>query len=170
MEPYCLLKSFEAGLPSQSSVYTLPKRNLRCSDAETYYSTVATCEEIISAKEIQLDNKVYHSYNSRQFPVVIALGVLNGVLIIMITVLTYRQFQSAKCGSFVESDSEDVAHSSSQHQDTDSTHHQNEESSLTYATLEVKHTVNGHRPKRRDVNMDTVYSEIEYREIMIHKC
>ncbi|MBN3325287.1 KV08 protein, partial [Atractosteus spatula] len=40
-------RSFEAGFPTQSCAYNLPKRNLSLSDAGTYYCAVATCGEIL---------------------------------------------------------------------------------------------------------------------------
>ena len=40
-------KSPEAGSPTQSCVYNLPKRNLSLSDAGTYYCAVASCGEIL---------------------------------------------------------------------------------------------------------------------------
>ncbi|XP_045081813.1 uncharacterized protein LOC123492739 [Coregonus clupeaformis] len=40
-------KSSEAGSPTQSCVYNLPKKNLNLSDAGTYYCAVASCGEIL---------------------------------------------------------------------------------------------------------------------------
>ncbi|XP_062305239.1 uncharacterized protein LOC134009676 isoform X1 [Osmerus eperlanus] len=48
-------KSPEAGSPTQSCVYNLPKRNLSLSDAGTYYCAVASCGEILFGNGTMLD-------------------------------------------------------------------------------------------------------------------
>ncbi|XP_024292131.1 uncharacterized protein LOC112260997 [Oncorhynchus tshawytscha] len=48
-------KSPEAGSPTQSCVYNLPKRNLSLSDAGTYYCAVASCGEILFGNRTKLD-------------------------------------------------------------------------------------------------------------------
>uniref|UniRef100_A0A8C7LUH8 Ig-like domain-containing protein n=1 Tax=Oncorhynchus mykiss TaxID=8022 RepID=A0A8C7LUH8_ONCMY len=50
-------KSPEAGSPTQSCVYNLPKRNLSLSDAGTYYCAVASCGEILFGNGTKLDIK-----------------------------------------------------------------------------------------------------------------
>ncbi|MBN3299710.1 KV07 protein, partial [Amia calva] len=47
--------SSEPGLPAQGCVYELPKRNLRSSDAGTYYCAVATCGQILFGNGTRLD-------------------------------------------------------------------------------------------------------------------
>ncbi|XP_064787625.1 uncharacterized protein LOC135510541 isoform X1 [Oncorhynchus masou masou] len=48
----------EAGFPTQSCVYNLPKRNLSLSDAGTYYCAVASCGEILFGNGTKLDIEV----------------------------------------------------------------------------------------------------------------
>ena len=48
-------KSPEAGSPTQSCVYNLPKRNLSLSDAGTYYCAVASCGDIVYGNGTILD-------------------------------------------------------------------------------------------------------------------
>ncbi|XP_072573281.1 uncharacterized protein [Paramormyrops kingsleyae] len=48
-------KSPEAGSPTQSCVYSLPKRNVSLSDAGTYYCAVAMCGEMLFGNGTQLD-------------------------------------------------------------------------------------------------------------------
>ncbi|XP_071187494.1 uncharacterized protein [Salvelinus alpinus] len=48
-------KSPEAGSPTQSCVYNLPKRNLSLSDAGTYYCAVASCGEMLFGNGTKLD-------------------------------------------------------------------------------------------------------------------
>ncbi|XP_067117265.1 uncharacterized protein [Osmerus mordax] len=50
-------KSPEAGSPTQSCVYNLPKRNLSLSDAGTYYCAVFSCGEILFGNGTKLDIK-----------------------------------------------------------------------------------------------------------------
>uniref|UniRef100_A0A4W5P4C1 Ig-like domain-containing protein n=1 Tax=Hucho hucho TaxID=62062 RepID=A0A4W5P4C1_9TELE len=56
-------KTSEAGSPTQSCVYNLPKRNLSLSDAGTYYCAVASCGEILFGDETKLD--IHGKYNIR---------------------------------------------------------------------------------------------------------
>nr|XP_024003510.1 uncharacterized protein LOC111980620 [Salvelinus alpinus] len=51
----------EAGSPTQSYVYNLPKRNLSLSDAGTYYCAVASCGEILFGNWTKLDVECGHS-------------------------------------------------------------------------------------------------------------
>ncbi|CDQ84821.1 unnamed protein product [Oncorhynchus mykiss] len=48
-------RSPEAGSPTQSCVYNLPKRNLSLSDAGTYYCAVSSCGEILFGNGTKLD-------------------------------------------------------------------------------------------------------------------
>ncbi|MBN3305386.1 KV03 protein, partial [Amia calva] len=47
--------SSEPGLPAQGCVYEIPKRNLRSSDAGTYYCAVSTCGQILFGNGTRLD-------------------------------------------------------------------------------------------------------------------
>ncbi|XP_018598088.2 uncharacterized protein LOC108928584 [Scleropages formosus] len=53
-------KSPEAGSPTHSCVYSLPKRNLSCSDAGIYYCAVVTCGDILFGNGTELDIKGAH--------------------------------------------------------------------------------------------------------------
>ncbi|XP_015217293.1 uncharacterized protein [Lepisosteus oculatus] len=167
MELYCLLRrSSEAGLPTQSCIYDLPKSNLSHSEAGIYYCAVATCGEIVFGNGTLHDEAhVYQSHDSRQFLVVLGLGILNGVLVVVIAVLWYGYSQLAHCGCCVESACEHVAHSSSQHTQPDSSQHRNEETStVTYASLEFKHIRTGMGHRRRELNKDTIYSNFMFQQ------
>uniref|UniRef100_A0A3B3S9S4 Novel immune-type receptor 12 n=1 Tax=Paramormyrops kingsleyae TaxID=1676925 RepID=A0A3B3S9S4_9TELE len=48
-------KSPEAGSPTRSCIYSLPKRNLNLSDAGTYYCAVAMCGEILFGNGTKLE-------------------------------------------------------------------------------------------------------------------
>ncbi|XP_066561860.1 uncharacterized protein LOC136750725 [Amia ocellicauda] len=75
--------SSEPGLPAQGCVYELPKRNLRSSDAGTYYCAVSTCGQILFGNGTRLDI----AGPSGLFPLVLALGVSNAVCVLVIAVL-----------------------------------------------------------------------------------
>uniref|UniRef100_A0A4W4H233 Ig-like domain-containing protein n=1 Tax=Electrophorus electricus TaxID=8005 RepID=A0A4W4H233_ELEEL len=56
-------KSSEAGAPTQSCVYMLPKRNLRLSDAGTYYCAVTACGQILIGNGTKLE--IYGTFRFR---------------------------------------------------------------------------------------------------------
>ncbi|KAF4071176.1 hypothetical protein AMELA_G00281960 [Ameiurus melas] len=81
-------KSSEAGSPTQSCVYTLPKRNLPTSDNETFYCAVAACGQILFANGIKVDVEV-SSYSTDQMDLLFWLSVLRvGVLAFILVIFT----------------------------------------------------------------------------------
>ncbi|KAJ8008359.1 hypothetical protein DPEC_G00104010 [Dallia pectoralis] len=76
--------STETGSPTQSCVYNLPKRNLRLSDAGTYYCAVVSCGEILFGNGTKLVVKERHS---EPVLLVFYLGIALGVSFILIIVL-----------------------------------------------------------------------------------
>ncbi|XP_064796527.1 uncharacterized protein LOC135516285 [Oncorhynchus masou masou] len=83
-------KISEAGSPTQSCVYNLPKRNLSLSDAGTYYCAVASCGEILFGNGIKLDIQVSeHDSPFDMSPTVLALVVSNIVLGIVTLLLVW---------------------------------------------------------------------------------
>ncbi|XP_045081819.1 uncharacterized protein LOC121572587 [Coregonus clupeaformis] len=89
-------KSPEAGSPTQSCVYNLPKRNLSLSDAGTYYCAVASCGEILFGNGTKLDIQ-----SRRADPLLLeyCLGValaFSLILIIVLACIMYKMNQR-KC-------------------------------------------------------------------------
>nr|XP_046184128.1 uncharacterized protein LOC124013722 isoform X1 [Oncorhynchus gorbuscha] len=83
-------KSPEAGSPTQSCVYNLPKTNLSLSDAGTYYCAVASCGEILFGNGTKLDIQVpEHNSPFDMSPTVLALVVSNIVLGIVTLLLVW---------------------------------------------------------------------------------
>ncbi|XP_045577683.1 uncharacterized protein [Salmo salar] len=78
-------QSPEAGSPTQSCVYNLPKRNLSLSDAGTYYCAVASCGEILFGNGTKLD---IHKYDFPLTPTALVLVISNIVVVIVIILLT----------------------------------------------------------------------------------
>ncbi|KAL0970251.1 hypothetical protein UPYG_G00239460 [Umbra pygmaea] len=79
-------KSPEAGSPTQSCVYNLPKRNLSLSDAGTYYCAVDSCGQIEFGHGTRLEIKDKHT---EPFLVVYCLSIALALSLILIIGLTY---------------------------------------------------------------------------------
>ncbi|XP_071187493.1 uncharacterized protein [Salvelinus alpinus] len=79
-------KSPEAGSPTQSCVYNLPKRNLSPSDAGTYYCAVASCGEILFGDETKLDVEGCLGVVFSPSLLMYCLGVAFGLCVILIIV------------------------------------------------------------------------------------
>ncbi|XP_048883621.1 uncharacterized protein LOC125750211 [Brienomyrus brachyistius] len=73
-------KSPEAGSPTRSCVYSLPKRNLSLSDAGTYYCAVAMCGEMLFGNGTKLDIDEFHC--SSQMMVLICLSIIRAGLLL----------------------------------------------------------------------------------------
>ncbi|XP_053098223.1 uncharacterized protein LOC113523909 [Pangasianodon hypophthalmus] len=80
-------KSSEAGSPTQSCVYTLPKRKLTTSDNGTFYCAVAACGQILFSNGTEV--KVVGYSCTDQTHVLLLLSVFRvGVLAIMLIIFT----------------------------------------------------------------------------------
>nr|XP_023646119.1 immunoglobulin superfamily member 3-like [Paramormyrops kingsleyae] len=80
-------KSPEAGSPTRSCVYSLPKRNLSLSDAGTYYCAVAMCGEVLFGNGTQLDIDGFHC--SSEMMVLICLSIIRaGLLLCALLIFT----------------------------------------------------------------------------------
>ncbi|XP_029616076.1 uncharacterized protein LOC115198325 [Salmo trutta] len=77
-------QSTEAGSPTQSCVFNLPKRNLSLSDAGTYYCAVTSCGEILFGNGTKLD---IDDHRTDPLVLVSCLGVALGVTFTLIIVL-----------------------------------------------------------------------------------
>ncbi|CAB1351605.1 unnamed protein product [Coregonus sp. 'balchen'] len=75
----------EAGSPTQSCVYNLPKRNLNLSDAGTYYCAVASCGEILFGNGTTLDFEGCDF--TAQMRILVLLSIIRtGVLLCCVTI------------------------------------------------------------------------------------
>uniref|UniRef100_A0A673VKA0 Ig-like domain-containing protein n=1 Tax=Salmo trutta TaxID=8032 RepID=A0A673VKA0_SALTR len=126
----------EAGSPTQSCVYNLPKRNLSLSDAGTYYCAVASCGQILFGKGTKLD------IEADPLLLVYCLGVALALLFILIIVLAcimYKMYKRKCRGKLLKA------------QDGDSLH---------YVALNLSNNKNRSRRQRNTMEEETVYSGI----------
>ncbi|XP_023990712.2 uncharacterized protein [Salvelinus sp. IW2-2015] len=152
-------KSSEAGSPTQSCVYNLPKRNLSLSDAGTYYCAVALCGEILFGNGTKLD--IDHGCKEDQVLLVYCLGVALGLCVFIIIVLACVLYKMTKktsllCGEMrTQSSGPAVPGSHNQDQEHDDTL-----TSVHYAALNVIHKKPKTRRQRSTMERDTVYSGV----------
>uniref|UniRef100_A0A673VVW8 Uncharacterized LOC115194314 n=1 Tax=Salmo trutta TaxID=8032 RepID=A0A673VVW8_SALTR len=150
-------KSPEAGSPTQSCVYNLPKRNLSLSDAGTYYCAVASCGEILFGKGTKLD----YGCKEDHVLLVYCLGVALALCVILIIVLGCVMYKMTKktslqCGGTHPQPS-GPAVPSSPNQDKE---HDDSLPSVHYAALNIIHKKPKTRRQRSAMETDTVYSGV----------
>uniref|UniRef100_A0A4W5JK55 Novel immune-type receptor 12 n=1 Tax=Hucho hucho TaxID=62062 RepID=A0A4W5JK55_9TELE len=144
-------KSPEAGSPTQSCVYNLPKRNLSLSDAGTYYCAVALCGEIQFGNGTKLDIQV-PDYDSPfdLSPTVLALVVSNIVLGIVTLLLVWALYKNLN-----RHHRDDPTSQGNQNQDSDV---------LNYAAVSFtpKNSSSSRRAREKTRREDAVYSQVRY--------
>ncbi|XP_067117262.1 uncharacterized protein [Osmerus mordax] len=148
-------KSPEAGSPTQSCVYNLPKRNLSLSDAGTYYCAVASCGEILFGNGTMLD--IEESIPKLLF-LVYFLGAALGILFMLIVVLTCFVFKTnrkqcphCRVSGSVSQTTRSISPEYREGQDAENLH---------YAALNLKKKKTKPRRERHNVERDTVYSGV----------
>eukprot|EP00063_Salmo_salar_P087451 XP_014062286.1 PREDICTED: uncharacterized protein LOC106608711 [Salmo salar] len=141
-------KKPEAGSPTQSCVYNLPKRNLSLSDAGTYYCAVASCGEILFGNGTKLD---IQGHKADLLLLVYCLGVglaFSLILIIVLACIMYKMNQR-KClqcrGSVSLTACPAVSSTDARAQDADHLH---------YVALNLSNKKN--RSRRQRGHMETV--------------
>ncbi|XP_045073585.1 uncharacterized protein LOC121572595 [Coregonus clupeaformis] len=148
-------KTPEAGSPTQSCVYNLPKRNLSLSDAGTYYCAVASCGEILFGNGTKLDKLVSeHDFPFDLSPTVLALVVSNIVLGIVTLLLVWALCKTRNRDSRGRTDV--PTSQGNQNQDSDV---------LNYAAVSFtpkKNSSSFRRAREKTSREDAVYSEVRY--------
>uniref|UniRef100_A0A8C9TK22 Ig-like domain-containing protein n=1 Tax=Scleropages formosus TaxID=113540 RepID=A0A8C9TK22_SCLFO len=92
-------KSPEAGSPTHSCVYSLPKRNLSRSDAGIYYCAVVTCGEILFGNGTQLDIEGRHWTKNFHYLFIRCFSLKQMRMLSLYTVLLTVMFIFTKLGS-----------------------------------------------------------------------
>uniref|UniRef100_A0A674E0E7 Uncharacterized LOC115198319 n=1 Tax=Salmo trutta TaxID=8032 RepID=A0A674E0E7_SALTR len=148
-------KSPEAGSPTQSCVYNLPKRNLSLYDAGTYYCAVASCGEILFGNGTKLDIQVpEHDSPFDLSPTVLALVVSNIVLGIVTLLLVWALCKTLNRDSRGKTDV--PTSQGNQNQDSDV---------LNYAAVSFtpkKKSSSSRRVREKTSREDAVYSDVRY--------
>eukprot|EP00063_Salmo_salar_P036631 XP_014011466.1 PREDICTED: uncharacterized protein LOC106577672 [Salmo salar] len=147
-------KSIEAGSPTQSCVYNLPKRNLSLSDAGIYYCAMASCGEILFGNGTKLD--VVHGCKEDHVLLVYCLGVALGLCVILVIVLGWVMYKISRreceqCRGTPPQPSTPEVPSHNQDQDVDTLH---------YAALNVVHKKVNTGRQRSAMERDTLYSGV----------
>ncbi|XP_055757065.1 tyrosine-protein phosphatase non-receptor type substrate 1-like [Salvelinus fontinalis] len=143
-------KTTEAGSPTQSCVYNLPKRNLSLSDAGTYYCAVASCGEMLFGNGTKLDIK---DNGAEPILLVYCLSAALGLSFILITVLGCIMYKmnKRKCvqcrGPVSQKREPAVSSSDAGAQDADSLH---------YVALNLSNKKNRSRRQRSNMQEETV--------------
>ncbi|XP_053097937.1 immunoglobulin alpha-2 heavy chain-like isoform X3 [Pangasianodon hypophthalmus] len=134
-------KSSEAGSPTQSCVYTLPKRKLTTSDNGTFYCAVAACGQILfsngtEVKVIQVKENCW---------IVFVLTTSNTISIIVIMVLTGVLLKERKGAS---------------NNHPNNTNQADDEDVLNYAAVSFAKKPSSSRTSR-DKHHEDVYSQVK---------
>ncbi|XP_064181754.1 uncharacterized protein LOC135249950 [Anguilla rostrata] len=143
-------RSSVAVTPSQSCVYNFPKRNLSLSDAGTYYCAVATCGEILFGNGTKLDID-----RNEALPFYCMAGAL-ALSVILNIVLALKRRKS--CVNYKG------AASNNQVPGEDLSSGQCRDEAMNYAALTFTTKKPKVRRNKREVERETVYSDMRCRD------
>ncbi|XP_064181289.1 uncharacterized protein LOC135249701 [Anguilla rostrata] len=143
-------RSSGAVSPTQSCVYNFPKRNLSPSDAGTYYCAVATCGEILFGNGTKLDFE-----GNEHLPLYCLAGALALSVILNIALALNRRKNCENCKG---------AASNNQVSGADMASKQSQEEAMNYAALTFTTKKPKVRRNKREVERETVYSDMRFRD------
>ncbi|XP_066561866.1 signal-regulatory protein beta-2-like [Amia ocellicauda] len=152
--------SSEPGLPAQGCVYELPKRNLRSSDAGTYYCAVATCGQILFGNGTWLEFAAGSWLAGAGVVAVWALAGLGLVSLALLAVLAFRVWSRHRAAR--RADLCQIAEDFSLPTSAETTSSQDAE--VTYTTVELGQRGRKHKQRRREQEQvdGVVYTDIRY--------
>ncbi|XP_064181718.1 uncharacterized protein LOC135249938 isoform X1 [Anguilla rostrata] len=143
-------RSSGAVSPTQSCVYNFPKRNLSPSDAGTYYCAVATCGEILFGNVTKLDFE-----GNKHLPLYcLAGGLTLSVILNVVLALKWRKSSEICKGST----------SNNQVSREDLSSKQCQDEAMNYAALTFTTKKPNVRRNKREVEKETVYSDMRFRD------
>ncbi|KAJ8246822.1 hypothetical protein GJAV_G00255770 [Gymnothorax javanicus] len=138
-------RSSGAVSPTQSCVYNLPKRNVSLSDAGTYYCAVATCGEILFGNGTKLDIR-----GDESLPLYCLAGAL--MLSVILNIALMLMWRKGRAGINNQMSREQLSREQCLDQTTNY-------AALTFASEKPKV-----RKNKREVQRETIYSEMRFRE------
>nr|XP_023658250.1 tyrosine-protein phosphatase non-receptor type substrate 1-like [Paramormyrops kingsleyae] len=147
-------KSPEAGSPTRSCVYSLPKRNLSPSDAGTYYCAVAMCGEMLFGN----GTKIHVEKPCNTIPIIMGAALVLCVTVIFTLVCTRNKRTCCEHCAACESEVEHL-------KDRKETNSQNPDAEmLNYAALHFTQKKGESRRKTRETEDCSLYSDVRLRD------
>ncbi|XP_029609793.1 uncharacterized protein LOC115194312 [Salmo trutta] len=157
-------KSPEAGSPTQSCVYNLPKRNLSLSDAGTYYCAVASCGEILFGNGTKLDIEVSDLLGDQSnllFLTSISCLTTTVILSVIVNVILCVRMKRSRCEHCAVGTPFQQSHYGNPHANTSEQQLHGDDDGLNYTGL--KFTDRKPRKQRREQREEeTIYSGVSY--------
>ncbi|XP_036843415.1 uncharacterized protein LOC110531683 isoform X2 [Oncorhynchus mykiss] len=154
----------EAGSPTQSCVYNLPKRNLSLSDAGTYYCAVASCGEILFGNGTKLDVEVSDLLGDKSNLVffVFISGLTTAVILsVIVNIILCVIMKRSRCEHCAAGSPFQQSHYGNPHSNTSDQQLHGDDDGLNYAGL--KFTDKKPRRQRREQREEeTIYSGVSY--------
>ncbi|CDQ77943.1 unnamed protein product [Oncorhynchus mykiss] len=156
-------KSPEAGSPTQSCVYNLPKRNLSLSDAGTYYCAVASCGEILFGNGTKLDIEVSDLLSDQSnllFLNIISCLTTTVIVSVIVNVILFVRMKRSQCEHCTGTPFQQSHYGNSHSNISDQQLH-GDDDGLNYAGL--KFTDKKPRRQRREQREEeTIYSGVSH--------
>ncbi|XP_042184242.1 uncharacterized protein LOC112259926 [Oncorhynchus tshawytscha] len=154
----------EAGSPTQSCVYNLPKRNLSLSDAGTYYCAVASCGEILFGNGTKLDVEVSDLLGDKSnllFFVFISGLTTAVILSVIVNIILCVRMKRSQCEHCAAGTPFQQSHYGNPHSNTTDQQLHGDDDGLNYAGL--KFTDKKPRRQRREQREEeTIYSGVSH--------
>uniref|UniRef100_A0A8C8FN02 Ig-like domain-containing protein n=1 Tax=Oncorhynchus tshawytscha TaxID=74940 RepID=A0A8C8FN02_ONCTS len=157
-------KSPEAGSPTRSCVYNLPKRNLSLSDAGIYYCAVASCGEILFGNRTKLDIEVTDLLGDQSnllFLIIISCLTTTVILSVIVNIILCVRMKRSQCEHCAAGTPFQQSHYGNPHSNTSDQQLHGDDDGLNYAGL--KFTDKKPRRQRREQREEeTIYSGVSY--------
>ncbi|KAM9401326.1 uncharacterized protein ACWYII_030913 isoform 2-T2 [Salvelinus alpinus] len=160
-------KSPEAGSPTQSCVYNLPKRNLSLSDAGTYYCAVASCGEILFGNGTKLDiEDLLGDQSNLLFLIIISCLTTAVIVSVIVNIILCVRMKRSRCEHCAAGTPFQQSHYGNPHSNTSDQQLHSDDDGLNYAALKFtdKKSTKPNRQRREQREEETIYSGVSYRQ------